>query len=708
MMAEDSVCSGRDGEKIANEILKLIGWRTASWNMDIDCAFPSRHKPAVKNNPHHGIDILYSYDNPLCHDRRDIIIGSVKHNENGYSSSKGSELTKHISDLAENLDCAKQSDDILRWVGNSSLQTHFKGLLFCLSSLDSEKEYDLTQYINNDIDFGTNKFEEIFLVDNKRATFLVSSIKTAENYRSSSEVKFLYQNTGRNMEKSQLLLSGERLPIQLINSEIIPIVKEEKGTGKISCLIFCNNPYSKENVSRLIWLSHKLCGLTNEIRIYLPDYDNNKKYEVNAVKQLFKDESFTTKITFHKLSKFDIVSLKETQDKTTYIQSAQDKQVELTHSTQISDDIDKILPYGDFLIPKLRTTILSEINLRNFLIRKGIVTLKKNKDDILPIFSYLLLSPEELDNLKAIYREKEDKPKVIQRDAIVNLGNRTLWETFNELFPNLKKIKNSVFPKNCTLIGNPILERVESNYNHLIVKYKIEKENTNKDFLTGKTSHDAQMEIKYENNQLTFIDQHTSSETYKLNKNYFDNFQKALKKNNLSVEEFKSIQFLDFANNERVQFLLSFLDLQSSKAIEIKNITLDSMKFRTDETISGLPKDLESLKGRVSNLNLHGKELHDTIYLSEEEYRTAILCEKVRFSIIYKYLNRNGSCSVEVTFTGALGTKGYKDTELRISITPAPTSLDNNFKSTKTSITKEINKIKDDNYTKYKQKQSIK
>lgn len=706
-MAEDEIRSGRDGEKIANEILKLIGWGSPSWNLDIDCAFPSRHKPTVKSNPHHGIDILYSYDNPLYHDRRDIIIGSVKHNENGYPSSKSSELTKHLSDLAENLDCAKQSDNILQLVGNSNLQTHFKGLLFCFSSLDSEKEYDLAQHINNDIDFGTNKFEEIFLVDNKRATFLVSAIKTAESYLPSSKVKFLYQNTGKNMEKSQLLLSGERLPIQLINSEIIPIVKEEKSTGKISCLIFCNNPYSKENVSRLIWLSHKLCGLTNEIRIYLPNFDNNKEYEVNAVKQLFKDESFTTKITFHRFSKFDIVSLKETQDKTTHSQPTQNKQVELTHSTQISDDIDKILPYGDFLIPKLKTSILSEVNLRDFLIKKGIITLKKSKNDILPLFSCLLLSPDELDSLKATYREKEDKPKEIERTATVNLGGKTLWETFNESFPNLKTVTNSGLPKNCTLVGSPILERVNSDYNHLIVKYKVEKENTNKDFLTGKTFHDAQIEIKYENNQITFLDQHTSSETYIQNKNYFDNFTKALKKNNLLVEEFKSIQFLDFANNERVQFLLSFLNLQSSKAIEIKTITLDSMKFRADETISGLPKDLESLKGRVSNLNLHGKELHDTIYLSEEDYRTAILCEKVRFNIIYKYLNRNGICYVGVAFSGALVQKGYKDTELRISITPAPTSFDTNFTSTKALITKEINKIRDDNYTKYKQKQSL-
>lgn len=506
------------------------------------------------------------------------------------------------------------------------------------------------------------------------------------------------------MDKSQLLLSGQRLPVQLINSEIISIVKEEEG--KISCLIFCDNPYSKENASRLIWLSHKLCGLTNEIRIYLPNYDNNKEYEVNAVKQLFKDEAFTTKITFHRFSKFDLVSLKETQNKTIYTQTNQDRQVELTHSTQISDDIDKILPYGDFLIPKLRISILSEINLQDFLIKKGIITLKKTKNDILPIFSYLLLSPEELDKLKATYREKEDKPKEIERIATVNLGDKTLWETFNESFPTLKTITNSGLPKNCTLVGSPILERVNSDYNHLIVKCKVEKENTNKDFLTGKTFHDSQIEIIYEDNRITFIDQHTSSETYKLNKSFFETFQKALKKNNFLIEEFKSIKFLDFANNQRVQFLLSFLELRNSKAIEIKNMTLDSMKFRADESITGLPKDLESLKGRVSNLNLHGKELHDTIYLSEEEYRVAILCEKVRFNVIYKYLNRNGICSIEVTFNGALGMKGYNDTELRISMSPATNSFDNNFTSTKSLITKEINKIRDNNYTKYKQNQS--
>lgn len=102
-MGESSVRSGRDGEKIAKEILNIIGWGSPSMNLDIDCSFPSKHKRENKNKgAKHGIDILYSYDNPLYHNRRDVIIGSVKHFEDGYPSNKNSEFKAHLKDLSIN------------------------------------------------------------------------------------------------------------------------------------------------------------------------------------------------------------------------------------------------------------------------------------------------------------------------------------------------------------------------------------------------------------------------------------------------------------------------------------------------------------------------------------------------------------------------------------------------------------------------------
>lgn len=695
-MGENSVRSGRDGEKIANEILRLIGWNSPACNVDIDCSFPTKHN--VKT---HGIDIIYSYDNPLYHNRRDIIIGSSKHFEDGYPSGKKSLLKDHIFELSTHLSCSKESDDILNLVGKSSMKTQYKGLLFWLSSLSSEKNDDIIDLIDDDLDFGSNQFEEIYIIDNKRATFLVSCIKNAESYFNNSKIRFLYQNTGKNMDKEQLLISGNNLPIQLINSKVIPIVKENNGI--ISCLIFCENGYSKENLSRLIWFSHKLCGLTNEIRIYFPDYDNNKEFEVNGVKQSFKDESLTARISAHRFSTFDFISLKENQNLSSNEYSPLPSPRNIKFSDKVADDIEKILPYGDMLLPKLKTSILTETNLKDFLFKKGIVVNKKLKDDLLPIFSCLLLSPQELDSLKATYKEKEDKPKEIERNAIANLGNQTLWEVFNSSLNDLKKLSNMQLPKNCTLVEEFSIERVDSNYNHLIVKYQIEKTNTNKDFLTGKSKHDGEIEIKLVNQELTFFDRHTSSETYQFNKKYYEKFEKSLKKNNFITGDFKSISFLDFNNKQRIQFLLSFLELKQSSVFKINSMILEDMRFRPDETMQNIPIDLESLKNRVTQLNLHGKELNETVYFTKDEYITSILCEKVRYYISYNYLNRKGTCFLEISFYGALGKDDFHDSPLRLSILPCNNTYDTNFSSTKIKLNNIVNRIKNDQYLIYKQ-----
>lgn len=468
--------------------------------------------------------------------------------------------------------------------------------------------------------------------------------------------------------------------------------------------MFCSNNYNKENLSRLIWLSHKLCGLTNEIRIYFPDYDSNKEFEVNGVKQTFKDEFLTTKISVHRYNNFDLISLKENQE-ITRLNHSSPNQLELVHSKIIPDDIEKILPFGDMLLPKLKSSILSSNDLKLFLDNKGIISNRKSKDELLPIFSCLLLSPSELDSLKSTYKEKEDKPKEIERKATANLGDRTLWEIINQN-PILKNIQNVTLPKNCKFADRPLLERIDSDYNQVILKYRIEKENTNKDFLTGKSFHNAEMVISYSNNQIVILDSHTSSETYQLNKKIYERFSKYLKKDNLISEEFKSISFLDFDNNKRIQFLLSFLGLRQSTVFYIKEMTLEDMKFRADEMMNEMPDDLKSLQGRVSNLNLHGKQLDDTIYLSNEEYRKAELCEKLKFMISYKYLNRVGVCYLEVSFSGALGRSDYNDSELRISVTPSNNTFDNLFSSTKIKLLKEVNKLKESGYLRFKQETS--
>lgn len=703
MSGESSVRSGNEGQKIVSEILNLIGWNSVAYNFDIDCVFPKKHKPTSKREEgKHGIDGFYYYDNPLYHDKQDVVIISSKHCQEAYPSGKKSLLFDYLEELSTDIDCAQASDEIYRLQDNNSeRKKSYKGILFWLSSQEN-KNADLVKLLNKDIDF-MNSSSDIYIVDNKRASFLVSCIKTAESYMKNSPVNFLYQNTGKNMEQSQLLISGNRLPIQLVNSEIIPIIKEENG--KITCMIFCENVYSVENLSRLLWFSHKLCGLTNEIIIYFPDYDKNKEFEVNSTKQKFKDESFTKRITVRKWNSFDFVSLKESQESYTY-ETQSIPSTALKHSNVVPDDIDKILPFGEMLLPKLKTSILSDVNLYTFLLEKGIVSGKKSKDELLPIYSCLLLSPQELDKLKKIYKEKEDRPKEIEKSTNANLGDKNLWQIFNDELKDFCSLSKISAPRNCKIIGNPRIERISNNNDCLRITYKIEKENTTKDFLTGKTYHDAQIEISYNNGKLTTKEEHTSGDTYRMNKQYCDKIQKALLKANIISDDFKAIRFLDFDNNRRIQFMLNFLmNLLKSNNVENNSVNLEGMKFRPDETIDNLPQDLESMKKRVSNLNLYGKELNDTIYLSDETYRKSILCEKVKMSFKYNHVGKKYKTILELSFAGALGQNDYKNADLQISIYPH-NNEENSFSKVKKVISVEIEKVKNESYEQYRNKKS--
>ncbi|WP_066835574.1 hypothetical protein [Rufibacter ruber] len=705
MSGEASVRSGNDGQKICREILNLIGWKSPAENFDFDCALRAKHKKkdAAGNRESHGVDFLYYYESPLIHQRQDVVISSAKHSQKKYPAALKSTLYSYLKDLAQDIECSHRSDDIYeRAPTPTGFKNSYKGILFWLGS-EEVKDYDIIERLEIDLDLKGINFDEIYIVDNRKATFLVSCINTAKAYRPEQKVKFLYPHTGRNMGLEDLLVTGEILPIQLINSELIPIIKE--SSEKVTCFFFCANPFSKENLSRLIWLSHKMSGLVNEIRIYFPDYDSTNLHVVNSVKQTFKDENLTSKVSVHRLGISDFVSLKEEQDTnvTDLSMVLPDKrEIKKSLLSTIPDDIDKILPYGEMLLPKLRSAnLLSEFNLRNFLLLKGIVTNRETKDDLLPIFATLLLSPKELDFLKNIYREKEDKPKAIKRKVKWDNENYSLWEAINEM-PDLISLESISLPKNCTIINNPRISRVNSNPNHLEVSYQIEKENTSKDFLTGKTYHPSKIEILMKDAQLEFRMEHTSGDTYKTNVKYFDKFEKQARVKKFISEDFQIIKFKYFTNRGRIQFLLNFFDLRNSQSIKIYDADLEGIKFKPDDNCEDLPEDLESMKGKVSNLNLNGKELNDTVYISQEKYKNAILCEKMKFKLKFDYMNSKGMCFVELSFPNATYSSLYNP-ELQISITPySKNNLSVSFNTIKTKIEAEVEKLKDTNYSKFK------
>jgi len=670
MAGEKSLKSGEDGHKIVHELLSLFGWNTAG-HIGYDCSYGDKHKSredAKFPRKNHNIDMLFQYDSPLNHRNRDVALISVKHNLDGYPPSLGSLCESHIKDIAQCVHCAPTSNDLGDHIASTDRVKNFFGLIFWLSSLDQEKERDLIGALQDTISKPRSlDFNTIYIIDNRKATFLYSSIALARTYRPNVKTKFLYHHTGLNQSAEKIILADTILPVELLNSSILPVVKETDD--KTSVLLFCNCAFNKEYLKRIIWLSHKLCALSNEILIYFTDYDATRHSAlVESTKQEFSDTDFISKIQVKKLVYQPFTILKEvnsSDDTITYTSQTKPRERRVTDSPEDGKQIDKILPFGEMIKPILSSSQLTDTDLKEFLETKGIVVKSSDKETTVPIFASMLLLPEELDKIRDMLEEKEEKPKsVIRRVPVaegVSLRDILLQNpvAFDEIKPEM----------NCTLTEIPQFKVKNDNTGE--VQFKMKRENATKDLITGTSYRDATVSLSQVDNELIMKVEYTSTETKKFAYKAVDRMNQRFKQMGYTLSDAVSIKFGDFDNESRINFLLGFT--QGVASDHFYNGIIENIKFKPDGGAGKLPDDLEPMKDTVSNLNINGSNLDKLSYVKSNNYRPCVLLERVKVKFDFELNGEIGFCVVEIGFPSSLNNKTVDyQTELQTSITIPP------------------------------------
>lgn len=209
---ELAVKTGNDGERMMKEFLKLIGWSNLSQNVTFLCSLGLKHKikKSKSEKEDHNIDATFYYDSPLNHDDTDIILCSSKHNQERYTDSN--KAYSYLKELAYSLECSLKDINFASKFENGEIKKKvFKGLLFWVSSNRDEHDYNMIGkisdgLINEDEEKTENtigklkgiNFDSIYLVDNRKATFIYSAIKTAQINNPLAIVQFLYPHTGLN------------------------------------------------------------------------------------------------------------------------------------------------------------------------------------------------------------------------------------------------------------------------------------------------------------------------------------------------------------------------------------------------------------------------------------------------------------------------------------------------------------------------------
>lgn len=649
---------GDDGEKMMKEFLSLVGWRNLSTNVEYACFSGQKHKISKSDRLNHNVDGIFHYNSPLNHSEADIILCSSKHNQDEYSDS--TKAFNHLKDLAQSLECAPRDFEFSNKYDTKGKTKTFKGVLFWVSSNRDEATVSMAEKISTALIKehedetisaklrGLN-FDSIYLVDNKKATFIVSAIKTAQLQFAGRKIKFLFPHTGLNNRSEDIMAYGDVMPIQYINTSLLPIVVDDGD--KVSVLLFCDSEFSPEYLKRIIWLAHKISGLVGDITLYFNDYDTTTHLEdVNRIKQSFQHSTLADKVKVRKYNFFDFTLLKEEQhQQDLFLNTASQNNEKNVIDVAKEQDLDRILPFGEMIKPIIASTILSDTDLKSFLIRKGIYVGSKEKQNTVPLLSTLLLSPKELNALRFLLKAKEDRIKSVPRKT--KLENDIQIKNLAAIIQTSLQqgITDMGLPKNCTVLEAP---KVSIENNEIIILFILEKTNTTKDLITGKQNNNGSLIFKVDNGGLEGQVNYTSREVYNYGTKLFKNLESVFITEKIITEEFISIKFNSFDNSTRIDFFLNFMFMDSTSIFS--NARLEHILVKPDGSLEDkLPFDLESLKDKVNELTISGKDL-DSVHYFQEDYKKALLMQRVKIKYDYSHGIQKGVCLVDLNFKNAL------------------------------------------------------
>ena len=273
-MGEWSKTIGEFGEETVENFLKIIGWGKAPRNITVECIKPKLHGGDNENRQTHGIDFYFSYLSPLSDNTLKNIHISSKYTFGVYPNSPARLFKEYVQELAWTVECFKNAQKKSEY--NSALKGYKRvedvGVLFWLTN--NEGSYDdlaiklATANINLE-----GPIQNIYLVDNKRISFIIQAYRYAENYYKDYTIDFFYPNTGKNIIPMQKKDYGKMLPVEYINGSVL-LIRVQDSYRKTGLILFSIDPFSKTDLARLIGLSQDLSKSWSAfINISFPDYD---------------------------------------------------------------------------------------------------------------------------------------------------------------------------------------------------------------------------------------------------------------------------------------------------------------------------------------------------------------------------------------------------------------------------------------------------
>jgi hypothetical protein len=291
-MGEKSKLIGEYGEKSVQNFLKLVGWVEPLKNLQFKCNNVEHLNDKGNPKQTHGIDFMYSYLSPLVDGVLNKVHISSKYTDKPYPNSPNAKLKDYCQDIITAVDCfdkSEKSRDIIKNKRDFSTIEN-SAVLFWLSS-DPDTYFDLISKVNNLRVSFDSVCEKLYIVDNKRIDFIYKAVSFCKGSFTNHDTSFFYPDTGKNINPISKMYYGKVLPVEYINSSILPVRIEETNTGLTSLVILSIDAFDKEDLKRLMDLAQRLNqSWTGKVIIAFSEYNEVRFQEdVQLVKSMFDD-----------------------------------------------------------------------------------------------------------------------------------------------------------------------------------------------------------------------------------------------------------------------------------------------------------------------------------------------------------------------------------------------------------------------------------
>lgn len=300
-MGEWSKKIGEYGENVVEKFFSVIGWHDMAKGVVLDCINGEKHLNKIGNPKEtHGIDFLYSYLNPLVAGQLNNVLISSKFETSKYPNSPTVKFKNFMEDIITTMECYDVSnvkDETLTGFSYSTLND--VGVLFWLNN-KADSEDDLIKIVANSRIEDTSVTKTIYIMDNKRVAFILEVMKFVKTKENDFESSFYYPNTGQNINPLERINVGKRLPVEYLNSSIIPIKLSNKNNSKETYLLLATfENFEEGDLMRLMGLAKDIgTELVGKVIIAFADYNElEHKQTVTLAKQKFQSSEFTKNVS---------------------------------------------------------------------------------------------------------------------------------------------------------------------------------------------------------------------------------------------------------------------------------------------------------------------------------------------------------------------------------------------------------------------------